>query len=266
MCPAEIVGLAEGFEKLNGELRESNRMLDRKVAERTTQLVEAKRQAEEASRVKSDFLATMSHELRTPMTGVLGMTQLLLDSPLTEDQRELATSVQRSGESLLRILNDILDLSKLEAGRLDIASAPFDARALFEECVELLAPVASAKHVDLCLDFAESVPAHLTGDVLRIRQVVLNLCGNAVKFTNVGCVLVSVMANLLPSGMHRVRVQVRDTGGGIAPDQRQFLFERFRQLPGRLVCDRGHGKDPPNAAGYGSGRSRNANGTVNATP
>jgi hypothetical protein len=115
MCPAEIVELAAGFEKLNGELRESNRMLDRKVAERTTQLVEAKRQAEEASRVKSDFLATMSHEIRTPMNGVLGMTQLLLDSPLTEDQRELATSVQRSGESLLRILNDILDLSKLEA-------------------------------------------------------------------------------------------------------------------------------------------------------
>ena len=230
ICPAEITELAAGFQKLNDELRESNRVLDRKVEERTAELVAAKREAEEASRVKSDFLATMSHEIRTPMSGVLGMAQLLLDSPLSADQRELAASMMRSGESLLRILNDILDLSKLEAGRLDIASAPFESRTLFEECVELMAPVATAKHVDLCLDLDANVPPVLVGDALRVRQVVLNLCGNAVKFTSQGYVLVTVTATALDAGAVRLLVRVKDTGSGISAEQQQFLFERFRQL------------------------------------
>ena len=229
ICPAEITELAEGFEKLNAELRESNRMLDRKVAERTAELAEAKRQAEEANHVKSDFLATMSHEIRTPMSGVLGMAQLLLHSPLSEDQRELAASLMRSGESLLHILNDILDLSKLEAGRLDIAATPFETRALFEECIELMAPVATAKHIDLCLDLAVDVPQILIGDGLRIRQVLLNLVGNAVKFTSQGYVQVAVTSTPVDDRV-QLLVRVTDTGNGIPSDQQQFLFERFRQL------------------------------------
>ena len=231
ICPVEITELAAGFQKLNDELRESNRVLDRKVEERTAQLAEAKHQAEEASKVKGDFLATMSHEIRTPMSGVLGMAQLLLDSPLSTDQHELAASLKHSGESLLRILNDILDVSKLEAGRMDIAVTPFESRTLFEECVELMAPVATAKHVDLCLDYDPGVPPVFIGDSLRIRQVLLNLCGNAVKFTSRGYVLVQVTAGQ-PNAENVVRllVKVQDTGSGIPADQQQFLFERFRQL------------------------------------
>ena len=237
ICPAEITELAQGFQKVNDELRESNRVLDRKVEERTVELVAAKRQAEEASKVKSDFLATISDEIRTPMNGVLGMTQLLFDSPLTKDQRELAASLMRSGESLPGILNDILDCSKLEAGRVDIAAAPFDARTLFEECIELMAPVAMAKRVDLCLDVDASVPRVLVGDGSKICQVLLNLCGNAVKLTSEGFVLVTVRA--ADGERIRLRVRVKDSGSGIAADQQQFLFKRFRQLD--AAPERRHG-------------------------
>jgi signal transduction histidine kinase/DNA-binding NarL/FixJ family response regulator len=210
-------------------------LLTRRQLQMFTQLEAARSTAEEASRAKSAFLANMSHEIRTPMNGVLGMTELLLHTPLTARQRDLAAAAYGSGEAMLQLINDILDVSKIEAGKVELERIDFDLHALISDEISMFRASAQRKGVRLTHRVGEAVPRAVRGDPMRLRQVLTNLMGNAVKFTDRG--EVSLRVESLEAGVqgHRLRFVVQDSGIGIAAHSVARLFQPFSQADGSMT-------------------------------
>ena len=250
-APSEVRALERGFEAMVARLHESHvevrsalddreranaaltatlGELDERVRDRTAALAGATARAEAASRAKSQFLANMSHEIRTPMNGVIGMAELLSATPLDASQREVTETIRSSGQILLAIINDILDLSTIESGQLTLDREPFPLGSVVSQAVKVVSPAASAKGLTLDVSADAAIPSHLIGDRLRLGQVLVNLLSNAVKFTESGRVTMST--RLVPETAERpaaIRIEVRDTGIGIEPEHLSRLFQPFEQ-------------------------------------
>jgi signal transduction histidine kinase len=227
-------GMIAALASTQKALLEQQSLLEKRIQERTDQLQEAMRGAQAANQAKSEFLANISHELRTPTNGVIGMLDIALDRPLSPELAEQLRTAQSCGYALLSLLNDILDLNKIEAGKMTLEKIPFDLRVLVDDCIKAHQPKAAENAVALRASVSPDLPAEILGDPLRIRQIVANLVSNAVKFTEHGTVEVKVSGKFTGPRQFQLHIAVQDSGTGIPADKLLHIFNKFTQADGTV--------------------------------